>query len=238
MKNLRFIKPAALLFVAFSANILQADAQSSRNVALTNFNGVSVSSGIDVYLTHSNSENIRISASADVIQNVLVEKSGSGLVIRYKDRNLINRLMKGENTKIYINYKNMEAINASGGSDVYTENTLKSPRLSVNASGGADVKLELAVKDLQLNISGGADAHLKGTATNMLVNSSGGSDVNAYGLTTEYAKVNSSGGSDANVFVTKGLEANASGGSDIHYKGNPAVNKTSSSKSGDVHKAD
>ena len=234
---MQLLKPLAALLLTFTLNVTSMKAQSSKNVALTNFNEVSVSSGIDVYLTQSNSENIRISANEEVLKNVLIEKSGTGLVIRYKNNNGLNRLLKGQATKVYINYKKMEVINASGGSDVFTENTLKSPRLTVHASGGADVKLDLAVKDLQLSISGGADAKLKGTATNMAVNSSGGSDVHAFELITDYAKVSSSGGSDANVYVNKALEASASGGSDITYKGEAALNKTSSSKSGDVHKA-
>ncbi|RZJ81272.1 MAG: DUF2807 domain-containing protein, partial [Chryseobacterium sp.] len=47
-------------------------------------------------------------------------------------------------------------------------------------------------------------------------------------------KVQASGGSDVGIFVNKGLEAAASGGGDVSYKGNASLKKTSSSKSGDI----
>jgi len=234
MKSTIIFKSALPVLLAFSLNTLTATAQERKNIALTNFNEVSVASGIDLYLTQSNSENIKISGNENLIKNIEVEKSGSSLNIRYKKNIHRQHTSRGEALKVYVNYKTLQAITASGGSDVYGQNTLKTTSLKVQASGGSDIKMEIAAKDLELSVSGGSDANLKGTVTNMTIQSSGGSDVDALNLIAEYAKVTASGGSDANVHVTKGLEANASGGSDISYKGDPAVNKTSSSKSGDV----
>lgn len=234
MKSTSLFKSALPVLLAFSLNTTTATAQQSKNVSLTNFNEVSVSSGIDLYLTQSNSENIKISGHEDLIKNVEVEKNGSSLNIRYKKNISWQRIFKDQSLKVYVNYKTLRAISASGGSDVYSQNTLKTTSLKIQASGGSDIKLDIAARDLELSVSGGSDANLKGTVSNMNIQSSGGSDVDALNLVSEYAKVSASGGSDANVHVTKGLEASASGGSDINYKGNPALNKTSSSKSGDV----
>lgn len=85
-------------------------------------------------------------------------------------------------------------------------------------------------------MSGGSDADLSGSGENMSLSASGGSDVDAFGYVVNYAKVNVSGGSDANIFVNKGLEAGASGGSDVSYKGNASLKKTTSSKSGDIRR--
>lgn len=236
MKSTLLFKSALPVLFALSLNTISAKAQENKNVALTNFNEVTVSSGIDLYLTQSGSENIKVSAHKDLIKNVIVEKNGTALNVKYKNNSNWGRLFKGQSIKVYVNYKTLQAITASGGSDVYGQNTLKSPKLNLNASGGSDLKLSMAVKDLEVAASGGSDIKLKGTATNMIVASSGGSDVEALDLVTDYAKVSASGGSDANVHVNKGLEANASGGSDINYKGNAAVRQTSSPKSGDVKK--
>lgn len=236
MKSTSIFKCTLPVLLAFSINTLTATAQQNKDVALTNFNEVNVASGIDLYLTQSNSENIKITGHEELVKNVEIEKSGSALNIRYKKNISWQRMFKGQTLKVYINYKNLQAITASGGSDVYGQNTLKATSLKIQASGGSDIKLDVATKDLEVTVSGGSDADLKGTATNMNIQSSGGSDVNALGLVSEYAKVSASGGSDANVHVTKGLEASASGGSDVNYKGDPAVNKTSSSKSGDVRR--
>lgn len=234
MKNTFIFKTALPVLLAFSLNTVPAKAQQNKNIALTNFNEVTVASGIDLYLTQSNSENIKVSASKELLENVVIEKNGTSLNIKYKNNQGWGRAFKGQSIKVYVNYKNLSAITASGGSDVFGQNTLKTPKLNLRASGGSDVELDILADDLEVTVSGGSDAKLKGKVKNMIVQTSGGSDVDAYDLISDYAKVTASGGSDANVYVNKGLEASASGGSDVNYKGNAALNKTSSSKSGDV----
>lgn len=234
MKTSSILKSALTLLI-FTASVISLKAQQDKDVAIKNFNEVSVSSGIDLYLTQSNSENIRINAHPDLIKDVIIEKEGNNLRIKYKDGVNWGRLFKNQSIKVYVNYKTLTAISASGGSDVYTQNTLKTDRLSLSASGGSDLKLDVVAKDVEIQTSGGSDVDLKGSATNMEVSTSGGSDVNALNFVVDYAKVSSSGGSDANIYVNKALEASASGGSDINYKGNASV-KNNSSKSGDVNR--
>lgn len=235
MKTSSILKLALTLLV-FSVSAISLKAQQNKDISITNFTEISVSSGIDLYLTQSNSENIRINAHPDLIKDVIIEKEGnSTLRIRYKDGVNWGRLFKNQSIKVYINYKTLKGLSASGGSDVYTENTLKTDRLSISASGGSDLKMEVVTKDIEIHASGGSDIDLKGSATNMQASTSGGSDVNALNFVVDYAKVSSSGGSDANIHVNKALEASASGGSDINYKGSASV-KNNSGKSGDVNR--
>lgn len=233
MKMNSLFKSVALIIVAaFSYNNVNAQ---SRNVAVKSFNSIGVSSGIDLYLTQGGSETVTIKGDNDLIKDVIVEQKGTSISIKYKDGINWSRLFKNQSIKVYVNFKTLKGIAASGGSDVYTQNTLKADMLSIAASGGSDLDLTLNVKDLQLAISGGSDADLKGSGENLVITASGGSDVDAYNYVVNNAKVNASGGSDANIHVNKALEAGASGGSDINYKGNPTVRKTTSSKSGDVN---
>lgn len=233
MKRLNPIT-VSILTIAFCAVACSLKAQDSKEVPLKNFNEVSVSSGIDLYLTQSTAENIKIIAHPDLLKNVVVEKNNNLLKISYKNNVSWTRLFKNQNIKVYVNYKILQAISASGGSDVFTQNVLKTDKLVASVSGGSDLELNLVTKDLQVQSSGGSDIELKGSAVNMQASVSGGSDIEALGFIVQYARVTASGGSDANVNVTKALEASASGGSDINYKGNPSVKKTSSSRSGDV----
>jgi hypothetical protein len=235
MKNA--IKSLFLLFVC-TLFTFSLTAQENKNIGITNFSSVSVANGIDLYLTQSTSENIKLTGDPDLIKNVIVTKEGSTLKIRHANNGGLGKIFKGKTVKIYVNYKSLEGIDASGGSDVFTQNTLKTEKLSINSSGGSDLKLQVVTKDIQIRVSGGSDLDLKGSASNMELNSSGGSDVKATDFVVDYAKVNVSGGSDADIHVTKGLEASATGGSDISYKGNAALKKTSSSKSGDIKKID
>ncbi|MEJ5994603.1 head GIN domain-containing protein [Pedobacter sp. Du54] len=228
------LKSTLVLIALLTLNTFLVKAQDSKNVSVKNFNGISVSSGIDLYLTQGATESLTIKGRNDVIENVIVEQNGSDVAIKYKSGMNWSSLFRDQSIKVYINYKTLKRLAASGGSDVYTQNTLKSDRLSLTASGGSDLKLALTCKDLSLNSSGGSDTELSGSAENFKVSASGGSDVNAFNFPVNYAQANVSGGSDANLFVNKMLEAAASGGSDVNYKGSASLKKTSNSKSGDV----
>ena len=233
MKNL--IRISAVFFIACFA--CTANAQDSKSFPVKNFNSISISSGIDLYLTQSNSEGVMVKSDSETLKDVVVEQNGNDIRIKFKDGVKWGGMFKNRIIKAYVNYKTLNELAASGGSDVVSQNQIKTDKLAIRASGGSDIKLTVVSNDLTLQSSGGSDVSLKGKATNMTIQSSGGSDVNAFELITDYAKVQASGGSDVNIYVNKGLEASASGGGDVTYKGNAALNKTSSSKSGEVHYA-
>lgn len=231
MKNLS--NTIFLFFIIISS--YTAKAQESKNFAVKNFSGVSVSSGINLYLTQGNSESVTVKADGDLINDIVVEQENGNISIKFKEGFKWTKMFNNKVIKAYVNYKTLNSIAASGGSDVYTQNQMKTDKLAIRSSGGADVKLDLVCTDISIQSSGGSDISLKGKATNMTIQSSGGSDVDAYEFITDYAKVQTSGGADVDIYVNKGLEAAASGGGDISYKGNAALKKTSNSKSGDVH---
>ncbi|RNL54933.1 head GIN domain-containing protein [Pedobacter jejuensis] len=233
MKN--FLKTSATLFL-ITTSFYIAKAQDTKTVSVKNFSSITISSGIDLYLTQSGSESVNIKATSDLLKDVVVEQNGSNLTIKIKEGINWSSMFKNQTIKAYVNFKTLSALTATGGSDVLSQGQIKAGKFVLKSSGGSDVKLNLVCSNLELQSSGGSDVKLTGKAENMIVQSSGGSDVDAYDFVVDYAKVSSSGGSDANINVSKGLEASASGGSDIHYKGNASVKKTSSSKSGDVIK--
>lgn len=233
MKNLLKTLAILLFIVVFSYS---SKAQETKNVGVKNIKSITVSSGIELYLTQGGSESLNIKASSELLKNVVVELNGGNLVIKMKEGINWSSMFKNQSIKAYVNFKTLSALTASGGSDVYGQNQLKADKFALRSSGGSDIELALVCKDLELQNSGGSDIKLTGRAENMILQTSGGSDVNAFGFVVDYAKVSASGGSDANINVVKGLEAGASGGSDVHYKGNASLKKTSSSKSGDVTK--
>ncbi|WP_432714102.1 head GIN domain-containing protein [Pedobacter sp.] len=226
----KFLSTLMLLCIGFSLTSL---AQQTKTVAVQNFTDISVASGIDLYLRQGNSEGLKITSSAELLKDVIIEKKGTSLTIRYKNNVNWERIVHSQKIKAYVTYKTLNALSASGGSDVYSQNTIKSSHFAIHSSGGSDVKLDLMTSNLELHSSGGSDVDLRGKATNMEIHASGGSDINAYDFVVENARVNTSGGSDVNIHVTKALEASASGGSEVHFKGNAAL-KDNSSKSGGV----
>jgi len=232
--------PAALFLsgaLLISSNLFAQEI--SKSVSVNNFQEITVSSGIDLYLTQSATEGAKIIGDKELVDKVVLEKNGTSLKVKFKENSSWSGLFRGrKQVKVYVNVKTLNALHASGGSDVYGQNTINTDRFELHTSGGSDVKLTLVCKNVTIESSGGSDLYLSGSAENMDLRSSGGSDVNAEKFSVNYAKVSSSGGSDANIHVNKALEANASGGSDIRFSGNASYKKTSDSKSGSVKRID
>lgn len=226
---------SAILFLGaflFSSSVF---AQYTKNMAVNNFSKVSVSSGIDLYLSQGNTESAKIVGDKELVDKLVLEKDGNRLNIKYRQNNNWSGMFKNrQGTKVYLTFKTLDELSASGGSDVYAANTVKIDRMNLATSGGSDVELNIVCKDITISASGGSDLDLKGSATNMDLNISGGSDVDAEHFSVDYAKVHASGGSDAEILVNKALEADASGGSDVRFRGDAAYKKTSSSRSGSV----
>lgn len=204
------------------------DNKAKRVFLLGNFSSVSVSSGIDLYLEPSSKTEAILVTEKKNLNDVEIFLKGDKLIIKMKPAFM---RINTSSIKVYLSYKQLKAIEASGGSDVYTNNgsTLTANTLSLDASGGSDYKLKLNSEKLECSLSGGSDADLTGTATYASYDISGGSDVKAKDLNSKVCKIDASGGSDAIVNVSEDLEANASGASDIYYYGNPKKKNISSS---------
>jgi hypothetical protein len=188
------------------------------------FHSIRVGDGIDLYLTQSDEEGVAVSANkiedrdkirTEVENGVLRISYGrsGGVVIGWRNRSL----------KAYVSVKTLKELRAGGGSDVYAESGLTVGDFKLHVSGGSDFRGTINAENLELRASGGSDIRISGKAVNLKASCSGGSDIYAFDLEAEYAFVSAGGGSDARVHVTRELGAEASGGSDIDYKGDPVI---------------
>jgi len=193
------------------------------------FDAIEVSHGIEVYLTMDSTVQVNVEAAEDLLEHLVTEVKGETLKI-YFDR----PFNWNSQAKVWIQAKEINMINISGGVDFYGESLLETRDLEIKASGGSDIRLEVKTKTVDVDISGGADVVLSGSTVNLWANSSGGSDLNAFELVAQKADLDASGGSDIKAYVEEELDANASGGADISYRGNPQVVNTKTSASGDI----
>lgn len=239
MMNPKLLKTflSCLLIVASVTVLMAQEMEKKENY--TNFNGVSVSSGIDLYLTQSNSEQIVVKGTKDLMDKLKVSKDADGLLKFEIDKgNAWGNWSWGKDNyiKAYVSFKTLSRLIASGGSDVYSQGQLKLSDFAIRISGGSDLKLDLIVKDLKLVSSGGSDVYLKGKASSFSLQASGGSDVKAFALVADNVDAKMSGGSDGELYAVKSIIVNASGASDVNYKGTASQKSISSTGASDVRK--
>lgn len=223
----------AVIMLTAGLNTVSDDWKKDR--AVSGFTGLSVSSGIDVYLTQGNAEKLTFDVKG-VDEDRVISKVENGTLKLYVERKGFSGWNFGRRTSIkaYLTFRQLKDIQASGGADIFGQGTLSFNDLNVEASGGSDVKLTLKANKLNVEASGGADAIIEGSARTLNANGSGGSDLDARKLTVEICRANSSGGSDVYVNASQELSMQASGGSDIYYYGSAKVLSQSKSGGSDI----
>lgn len=198
---------------------------------LPTFSEVEVSGGIDLYLSQADAQNV-VAITDDNLQALLITKVEDGMLKIY----LKEPVRGSKSLKVNVTIKDIKSITVSGGSDLYCEQPVVLGKIELSASGGSDARLNVKAIELTARASGGSDLYLKGATGYLNVSTSGGSDCKAFELTAAKANVSASGGSDIYVTVDQELKAEASGGSDVKYKGNATIIKSESSGGSDIIK--
>lgn len=222
-----------LLAALSTVNAFAGNGDETQVRKLSGFNALDVSTGIDLYITLGTTEEVRIVADEDIINDIKTEVKNGTLFIFMKQNNWFN-WGTSKPRKAYVTVKELVELDASSGSDVRSENKLEGESLKISVSSGSDVKLDVRYKNLSLDTSSGSDAELKGQVKNLTLSASSGSDIDASNLEAVNCKASASSGSDISLTVTEELEANASSGADISYSGNPQVKNIDESSGGDV----
>ena len=233
MKTIKLI--TLILFCAglFQSASLYASSRQTRQVS--GFHGISVSSGVDLYLSQKNVEEVVVDADSEDLDKIITEVEGGVLKIYMKKKSWFFMEWNSKPRKVYVSFITLDKLEASAGSDVVSQMLLKFDKLNLNASSGSDVKLELETNQLSVGSSSGSDISLKGKATVLQVDASSGSDIKADELESKKCTASVSSGSDIRVNVTDELDANASSGGDIYYSGSPKIKDINESSGGDVH---
>jgi hypothetical protein len=226
MKRISFLVSVILICLFSVETMAQRDVTTTTR-KVSSFDAITVSGGIDLYITQGLTQSVKIETVADKQDDIAVTAQ-NGVLHIYDDSHF--RFNWGKKTlKAHVTLPTLTNLKASGGSDVYNNGILKFDDLKITTSGGSDIKLDLNGARLECKATGGADLKLRGKVTYLDASVSGGSDLIAYDLVAVKAKVSAHGGSDAKISVTGELEASAFGGADIYYKGNPSrVNKHAS----------
>lgn len=200
------------------------------------FTAVSVSDGIDLYLSQGNEDAIAVSAGETYYRDRIKTSVENGVLKIWYDARGMDNNTRNKKLKAYVSFKNINRLSASGASDVYVNGSIKGNELAIRLSGASDLKLKVELNKLSIDQSGASDVTISGKTSSLNIEAGGASDVNGYALETEQCIARASGASDITVTVSKELVAHASGASSISYKGNGIVKEVRSSGASSVNK--
>jgi len=220
-------------YTLFAQPEVVVDPNATARALPGNFKAIKISGGIDLYLSQSAETAIAVSALEERFKEGIKTTIENNILHIYYDGEKKWNSQK-KKLRVYVSFKDLESLNASGACDVVVSGSIAVPSLVLQMSGACDFKGKLAVDKLSLNLSGASDVIVSGTANTVKIESSGASDVKGYELVTEYCTARASGASDINITVNRELNASASGASNIHFKGNGLIKDIQNSGSSKI----
>lgn len=207
---------------------------TSKTYTLKDFTGVDIGGAKQIFLKQDSAFSVKIETDENLFDylNVMVDNG----LLRVNSKNSSWLDPSGE-IKVFITMPTAKKIEVSGASSISTENRFSADeKISVNLSGASEGTLDVRAPVLDLRASGASTLTISGETRDVKSDASGASTINSFDLKSENHNAEASGASSIDLFASISLKANASGASDITYKGNPSTLKQNASGGSEVKK--
>ena len=239
MKKL-FLSLVTLISVAAFAQekTVMADANAQKRTLNASFTGISVSDGVDLYLTQGNEESIAVSASDEKYMERFKTVVEDGILKIYYDNKGINWFANDKRKlKAYVSFKTLEKLHTSSGADVKIQGSIAVADFDVKCTSGSSFNGKLKAKELTVEQSSGSNINISGSADKIKVDVSSGAIFKSYDLIVDYCDAKASSGGGVRITINKELSARANSGGGVKYKGDAVIKEVNVNSGGSVKKA-
>lgn len=190
---------------------------TTQSRSVSNFKSIDASSAVNVYITQDSAFSVKVTVDENLQQYIEVYEQNGVLHIHQADNTSLD--VTGD-MKIYVSAPLFEKLEASGASNITGEKKISSDsKLIVEASGASSISLDIKAPSAEVEVTGASNVTLTGETKTLSIEGQGASHAKCFELMAENVDVDVSGASNADVFASVGLKAEASGASDVRYKG-------------------
>jgi ribosome-associated translation inhibitor RaiA len=222
----------------FAQDVVVNDANAEKRTINAGFNAITISDGIELFLTQGGEESVAVSASDQkYIDKLKTEVVDGTLKIYYDNKTMVWNGNEKRKLRVYVSFKNMNDLKASSGSDVKAKSVLKLEELKMHFSSGAQFNGEVNINNLEVSENSGAEVNVTGKAENLKTDLSSGAVFKGFDLVVNYCEAKATSGADVRITVNKELAARANSGGSIKYKGEGVVKDINVNSGGSVKKA-
>ncbi|CAM3618292.1 head GIN domain-containing protein [Zobellia roscoffensis] len=203
-------------------HIRASDEITTKDLTISDYDGLKVSNAFDVYVTFSdNKEEIQIEANDNLQDRIVVAREGNEVIIKLKRYTTVS----GNPTlKAFITTKDISEFDLSGAASVTLESPWNTERGKIELSGASDLTGEVFADYLNVDLNGASEADIYGEVKSVHANLSGSSDFRNYDLQIERLNIDLSGASEAFLTATESIDVEATGASTLNYKGTAVIN--------------
>ena len=195
------------------------------------YDKIAVAGSFDITLVSGKEGKLEIKIEDNLLEYLITEVDNGKLKIKWeKGINVSTR--KG----IYITvpFKDIEAVTLAGSGDITTKDTIKASHFYTSVSGSGDITLAVEANEIISKITGSGDVTLKGKTSSLETRVTGSGDYHGFGLEADKVVAKVTGSGDVSVVALKEINARITGSGDIEFKGNPEVQDTKVTGSGDI----
>ena len=209
------------LFIAFATLFLSlgncqdndryvgSDRQATETRPVAGFDEIRVADAIAVEVTASSEFLVTVSGNDNLMDRIVTDVRGDRLTVE-----MLPGSYRDLDVTVTIEMPALGFLDLSG------------------ASHGQVTGLPAGADTFVLELSGASTATVNNaSATDLVLGLSGASSASLYGMEVSEAEINLSGASEASIRVAERITGSLSGASNLHYRGNPTVDVTSSGAS-------
>jgi len=230
-----------------------AFSQGTETRKFSAFSKLDIGGPFEVIIEKGNEESAKIIAEGVSLEKIITEVRGSTLDVYLEKGDYRNIKVK-----IYLTYKNIDAIDKSGsgnltcnsdlsatgfdlglsGSGNVTSKKIKTQQIKIRKSGSGNIKISsLETDDADLSLSGSGDLEISdGYSKTQSIHVSGSGNVRANDVKSNECIASISGSGNISVNVSQSLSGLISGSGNIVYDGDAQVKKMGISGSGRISK--
>jgi hypothetical protein len=205
-----FVSCSGIEGIRGSGNVIT----QNRNVS--DFTSVKAEKGLDVTIDQGNEFQVAVEAD-DNVQPHIITKVENGTLIITSDYNSYTNVTKNISVKMPV----IKSLETGSGASLKSKNILRSDDIIVKSASGSSMGLNVESDKITAESSSGSTLSLLGKALTFDSSSSSGSSIDAQNLIANDVSARSSSGSSTSVHAAVSLNAHASSGSSIEYKGKP-----------------
>lgn len=193
------------------------------------FNKINSNRGIEVIVEQDSTAEVKVEADENLLKHITTKVENGTLVIS-SDENIDS----AEKMIVHVKTAKINSLEATSGSSIVTKSTIKGTSIQVKTSSGSEIKALVEYDKVVTESTSGSTINISGKALNVSTASSSGSTTNASDLMANEVDSESTSGSSTDVHALVKLNAKASSGSSIDYKGNPKEVKKEETSGGSV----
>jgi hypothetical protein len=196
------------------------------------FDNISIFGSIDATIEKSDNDSIFIDSDFVDMDRVSIKTEDKTLKISTTEMLFDNR----RQVKINIKYRELKKIKINGGAEIKGKNEITEKAIELIAGSGATIILKINSDFVDATVGQGATIRLGGICRKQKIETSTGGIYSAYELKCDSGYLKANTGGVVKAFANSLLDAAASTGGQISYRGDPKIKKEKTILGGNIEK--